>query len=397
MHDQYPNDKWVDIAYTPAQAEQIMAAGHLAIVLGVEVDDLMRCGRLLCSPTEVDQKLQRLHALGVRHVFPIHGIDNGFGGSGFFNEFYGLQNWVYHPWANWFDLRECTTPNASFRFRDTRGFSVESFGTGNRSAWLAGNHFLYHPLTEANGEWYLSSHCNVKGLTVLGEHLVQSMMQLGMLIDVDHMSERSFDGVHTLATNTTLQSSLDRTGDYPLVASHIGIRDMRPDRTKKSAHLGNGLRNGNVGGEAHKSVAQIQQIAATGGLVAPILTQAETDTYANPATGLPFVVNNCTDSSRSWAQVYLRALALMNNKNVALATDVNGQAPMPGPRFGQDACASGKWRLLEASGSAVSRPSSRRSSTTGPPTTRFWDEPWLRKPPTDEPSTTTSTAWPTPA
>jgi microsomal dipeptidase-like Zn-dependent dipeptidase len=332
-------DPWLDIAYTPDEAEAIMAAGNLAVVIGVEVDDLMNCGKSPCSTTDITRKLQRLHALGVRHMFPIHGVNNAFGGSGFFNEIYGTQQWVYYPWANWFDVRECSTPDAYFRFRGVEGFGKQSFGTGNNGGWVAGNHFAYHPITVFDSEWYLNSHCNALGLTTNGEHLVETMMRLGMLIDVDHMSERSFDGVYQKAIDSSFQSSLGRTGHYPLVASHIGLRDMRPNRTSRWAHLGLGMRNGNIAGEAHKTTAQMAQISNTGGIVAPILTQAESMPYSGSR---PKVANTCTDSVRSWAQVYLRTLDLMGGQNVALATDLNGQAPLPGPRFGKMACADGK-------------------------------------------------------
>ena len=34
-------------------------------------------------------------------------------------------------------------------------------------------------------------HCNPKGLTPLGEHLIRSMMRKGMIVETDHMSMKA--------------------------------------------------------------------------------------------------------------------------------------------------------------------------------------------------------------
>ena len=341
-------DDWVDIAYSPAQARQIMQAGKLAIVLGVEVDDLMNCVKNSCTTADVTRKLQRLHALGVRHVFPVHGIDSGFGGAGFFQELYGFQQWIYPGHSNWFGLRECAAnSSASFKLWGTEGFGVTSIGTGISGLHFGGFLKGYYPLTIFDSEWYWTSHCNTLGLTSLGDHLVETAMRLGMLIDVDHMSERSFDDTHAKATDLSFQSSLGRSGPYPLVASHISVREMRPDRGKDFRHFHTHERNKQLGGEFHKTVAQLNKIAATGGIVAPILTQKEARDYTGTHT---HVDNDCFDATSTWAQVFLRAVDIMGGKNVALGTDVNGQAPFPGPRFGAKACGDG-----EVDGARVTR------------------------------------------
>lgn len=42
----------------------------------------------------------------------------------------------------------------------------------------------------------------------------------------------------------------------------------------------------------------------------------------------------CAGSSTSWAQAYLYAVAKMGGRGVAMGSDVNGAAALPGPRFG---------------------------------------------------------------
>ena len=54
--------------------------------------------------------------------------------------------------------------------------------------------------------------CNTKGLTKLGAYLVRRMIDAGMLIEVDHMSERARDRVLEIAAQH----------HYPLVSGHTG-------------------------------------------------------------------------------------------------------------------------------------------------------------------------------
>jgi hypothetical protein len=67
--------------------------------------------------------------------------------------------------------------------------------------------FLGHVNTRTSG-----------GLTSLGEFAVKAMMQRGMIIDVDHMSNRAVNDVLTMAEAIP-------GGGYPLVSGHSAIRD----------------------------------------------------------------------------------------------------------------------------------------------------------------------------
>src|SRR5439155_3972240 len=91
---------WYRIVTSPQQARVVMEAGKLAVVLGVEVDYLFNChaeGDLTADKLRIE--LDRYQALGVRHIFPIHFSDNGFGGTAAQNR---LQRWsaIEDPFAN---------------------------------------------------------------------------------------------------------------------------------------------------------------------------------------------------------------------------------------------------------------------------------------------------------
>ena len=65
------NNDWMEIAYTPKQARQIILNGKMAIVLGLEQAEVGNYG--FVNPAA---EINWLHNLGIRHVYPIHNIDN---------------------------------------------------------------------------------------------------------------------------------------------------------------------------------------------------------------------------------------------------------------------------------------------------------------------------------
>jgi hypothetical protein len=115
---------WFRIVYTPGEARQAIQEGKLAVVLGVEVDTPLGCGtgnvgqlggfaedlyqttsgkcgtggncrstRPGCFDSDWLPKLEALYQQGVRHIFPIHFINNGIGGPALFNNDFGLSQY----------------------------------------------------------------------------------------------------------------------------------------------------------------------------------------------------------------------------------------------------------------------------------------------------------------
>jgi hypothetical protein len=107
-----PGKGWFRIVYDPAEARRVIADGKLAVVLGIEISNLLNCkltynplrtqepfeetgsgpleNRYSCAMTETGSdneiltQLERLHGLGIRQVITIHEFDNAFGGNGIF-------------------------------------------------------------------------------------------------------------------------------------------------------------------------------------------------------------------------------------------------------------------------------------------------------------------------
>ncbi len=90
-----------------------------------------------------------------------------------------------------------------------------------------------------------------------------------------------------------------------------------------------------IAGEGGKSADHVRRLAKLGGVVAPILNQGDIAGLKRGAPELaPQVPHPCAGSSTSWAQAYLYAVKLMGGRGVALGSDINGGAALPGPRFG---------------------------------------------------------------
>ena len=158
---------------------------------------------------------------------------------------------------------------------------------------------------------------NARGLTDLGAFAVQEMMKLGIMLDVDHMSEHTLDAVMNIATNVP--------GGYPLNSGHNSFREMVL-----------------APAENHRTPAQLEQIRQLGGLMGVgwenakdgSFTRAFSDIIPAPQFSTSHVANDCAGTSKSWAQFYLYALEKLHGRNVAFGTDADGMIQFPGPRYG---------------------------------------------------------------
>jgi hypothetical protein len=81
------------------------------------------------------------------------------------------------------------------------------------------------------------------GLTFNGEYAIRAMMRRGMIVDIDHMSDRAAN--RTLAIATAVPG-----GGYPVTSGHSAVRD----------------RNSQFNAENSRTTTQLAQIACLGGM-----------------------------------------------------------------------------------------------------------------------------------
>ncbi len=187
-----PGKGWFRIVGDPFQARRVINAGKLAVIPGIEVSTLFDCGidasgRTPCTNADIDRRLDAAYAMGVRDMELTNKFDNGFGGVAGDN---GSQGIVVNAGnkletGSYWRMQTCTNGKDTEHDREqlTTPTPVASLVAGTPLAGLAaaGVTPTYPP----------GPHCNTRGLTEQGAHLVRRMMEKGMIIDPDHLSVAS--------------------------------------------------------------------------------------------------------------------------------------------------------------------------------------------------------------
>lgn len=335
---------WIQIATTPQEAREIVGKDKLAVVIGVEIDniggwrtldDLHRdaedtgiSNQSEAIRTVIRGALKTLHDLGVRQINPIHLVNNPFGGTSIYNIMFVSPN--KYLTGEDFEVEEGFEDGIRYAMDyHTRpeSFILDLLGINNETLG---------PYSDFMGQLRaLRSHRNKLGLTAEGVILIEEIIRLGIVIDLEHMGEKSRD--------RTLKIAIQHK--YPLMFGHSkGFRDLglTADVPYDSASKRSDYHTENVealASEIHATRAEVETIRDLGGMVSPLLYQSQVRAFDGPdgikETATATVDNNCAGTSRSWAQAYLYGVELMGGKGgIGLGTDINGLAQLPGPRFG---------------------------------------------------------------
>jgi microsomal dipeptidase-like Zn-dependent dipeptidase len=356
------NRTWMGIAYSPEDARQIIGEGKLAVILGIEVDTLGNWGRENdCTDRQVSQEFERLFGLGVRHIFPVHLADNAFSGCSLYNDFFEFNQHVLRDQFHNVSAPSDNRPGFQVHFRLFSGLPeatslIWPLLTGILRAKFPPtpqnpySGFLRLPGNDVSPGLNLNAlglindtlstktwldlalplgHVNTRGLTGRGQFAIQNLMNRGMIIDIDHMSERAANETLNLAEACTVNG----LQGYPVVSSHTTFRELKKGR----GEMGNPSREDahKYPHESDKSPDQVERIRALGGMVGVQTIPSDVHDYSGTlSTRVP---NDCPGSSKSWAQMYLYAVEKMGGKGIGIGTDFNGLAGDLGPRFGTEA------------------------------------------------------------
>jgi microsomal dipeptidase-like Zn-dependent dipeptidase len=271
-----PGKGWFRLVYSPAQARQVMRAGKLAVMIGIESSDLFGCsesgGRAGCTRGDINRGLALYKRLGVRGMFVAHWVDNAFAGAALEGGIKGVFINILNRFqtGSYFSTSAC--PGAG------QGVTVTTLAPALLKALAS---FFPAAASIANDPMpaYPSGlQCNSDGLTSLGRYLIGRMMAEHMLIEVDHLSEPARDEVLAIAAKA----------HYPLISSHNGTGgEWTPAELRELYRLGG-------------FAAVTPDVAPT--LAQKILTMAHYDKPANGFVG------------------------------IGLGTDTNGFSSLPGPR-----------------------------------------------------------------
>ena len=353
------NAAWMEIAYTPDEARDIIGRGKLAIVLGIEMDGI---GQIHGGSFPQDE-VQYLWDLGIRQVFPVHGPDGRLGGAAAFEPAYNTLNDLLHRGklnlhlsdlsqfpARFFDEKdsECRPRDGEnggvlpvprgecvlFRFKEKQDRAVLIL-----KAPLVSQVKAYPDSKGPKNRHNQPGHMNRLGLTNDGRDYIVELMKKGMIVDGSHMSEQSvYDTYALIGLLLNAQGHPECAGygpgrgkacddrAYPLFESHAHFRRLSfqpPAQTKVPALLPS---------EYEVSDKQLEMLRRTGGAVGPFVAEEPTD----PALA-GVAMNDCGGSSKGFLQSFRYALERMNGDGVGLATDFTF-IPSVSPRYGPNAC-----------------------------------------------------------
>jgi WD40 repeat protein len=203
------------VASTPAELDSIIRGGRLAVVLGVEIDKIGDFSTTAPpTPQMINAEIDRLYAQGVRYILPLHLTDNAFGDTAISEPLFNIINWREngHFWSV-----GCAAESDEVGYRSTSFPQILSVFLSaamptppNPPACL---------IPKPAGPFF-TGHVNVRspnGLTSLGDYTIRALMRRGIIIDIDHMSDRAANRTLTIAGNIP-------GGGYPLASGHSGLR-----------------------------------------------------------------------------------------------------------------------------------------------------------------------------
>jgi microsomal dipeptidase-like Zn-dependent dipeptidase len=386
------HDDFLEIALDPFELRDIVRRNKLAIILGSELDDI---GNLALhrrvvdeeNPTAADKEkvrvaLTQFHSMGLRYIFPVHLMDNKWGGTPVSNPMLNIANKFLNGRA--LEVEPATAADRIDFWLPPRMDLLEEMdkhkveigvgalllpavagllpaiaeawgglppgaGAGllplamvgaagltselpeNLKAvppdlWPVGNNYPTYPDKSPGKAPF--GHRNARGLTKLGRYAIQQMMSMGVMIDVDHMSQHTINSVFAMAEANPV--------GYPVNSGHNSLRYQ----AKEGAN------------ENHRTSAQMKRIRKLGGLFGVgyenadlyNASRASVRTYTSSE-----VDNDCAGTSKTVSQLYLQALEEMEGSHVAMGTDINGLIAGPGPRFGPNSAFARKspWDLRD--------------------------------------------------
>jgi microsomal dipeptidase-like Zn-dependent dipeptidase len=306
---------WFRIVTTPADARAQIAAGNLAVVLGIEMDNLFECRNpaaphnASCTTANfqytVAGQVDKYYNMGVRHIFPIHNFDNAFGAAATWYSSIEVGQRVVE--GLWWTTQDCSA--AGYGFKLTSGFTQFLALIARFPGVFNNPPYPNRPETAS---------CNANGLTDLGKMFIKYLMSKGMLIDVDHLSINSFNDTLTLAEQAKYAG---------IIATHVLAYDLHQQPNRH---------------ERMRTLAQLQRIKNVGGMVSAMLKDDDQDTdNAGKRVTIPYanslVQDDCRQSSKSFIQEFDYLTDVMGGP-VSFGSDFNGIAAHIGPRFGKAGC-----------------------------------------------------------
>jgi hypothetical protein len=189
-----PGKGFFQVVTDPFEARKVINQGRLAVVLEIETSEPFDCRgteQPTCDTAQIDRQIDEMHKLGVRSSLLLNKFDNPLTGVRFDSgtASYLINSGNKQSAGTFWSAKTCTG-----KLHDNQ----IDFGEPKISAFLDST---FGGLGIAGGTtptYPPPPHCNTRGLTELGRHAIKRMMDLGWIVNPDHMSQAAVDDTLTL-------------------------------------------------------------------------------------------------------------------------------------------------------------------------------------------------------
>jgi hypothetical protein len=203
---------WMQVANNSQDIYNIVSSNRLAVVIGVEIDQIGNFKPVAPpSDAQIRAEIDRLYAEGVRYIFPIHLVDTVFGGTAAYEDLFNVAN-VYEDGDVW-HLTCANNPQTDTNIKYQFAGDVGKWGADFVAKLSAMG--LSIPL-HGDPSCGNFGQKNSLGLKPAGYTAISEMMRLGMLIDIDHMSQQAVDDTLAFASRPDVR--------YPVMSGHNSVR-----------------------------------------------------------------------------------------------------------------------------------------------------------------------------
>jgi hypothetical protein len=189
-----PGKGFFQIVTDPFQARRVINEGKLAVVLEMEVSEPFGCTgteqNSSCDQAQVDRELQDLYDRGVRSSLLLNKFDNPLTGVRFDSGPVGALINAGNKLSSGSFWSAETCKGAEHDNQIDGGVPAGPIADFLNSLGVPPGSLPAYPP---------APHCNTRGLTSLGAHTVEAMMNKGMIVNPDHMSQRGVDATIKLA------------------------------------------------------------------------------------------------------------------------------------------------------------------------------------------------------
>ena len=231
-----PGKGWYRIVTNPFQARQVINAGKLAVVMGIETSIPFGCTFVaanvpMCDEATIDRQLDEVYDMGVRQMELVNKFDNALSGvAGDSGDTGVLVNGAnFLETQTFWDMETCpvdygegVSDKEQYASPEDGGVFTQRDGLFGAVAEVSGINLPAVPL------YAPAPHCNQRPLTDLGEHTIRGMVDRGMIFDPDHMSvvarKESLDLLEQLDYSGVISSHSWSTPDaYPRIYELGGV------------------------------------------------------------------------------------------------------------------------------------------------------------------------------